>query len=644
MDDLNVWAKPPRPVLSGLNGRPRTSNVRYTWTGPIDPQLYGDGLKQLTRNTDRNLSRLEKEKKEILPSKQRHLGGPAQPPFVASSWHDSTVMFAPWGTLSTTSRKSSLADDASTVSSISGATNFCYLCSTLEEHQMHLMRTRIPKKVVVKKPRIVYRAPVPKVKPKIEEPKEILDWRYKVVVWTGDVPGATTDANVYISLKGDLNFLYKARLCRGNHTQKFCFCRGSRETFFIKSPRLGNLEILSIEHDGLEKRHSWYCEKVEITCMKTHRQWVFTCKNWLSLHHGDYSIRRDLLANQVERTSNEYELTVVTGTKRMAGTDANVFVTFHGTDGFSPKIKLTADGQRQVKNLFEKGSQDKFHLAFKDIGEIRTVRVEHDGKGLAAGWFLDRMILQNIKQPSIIYYFLLNGWLAKDVGDGHLWREIRAKKKLAKEITTGKPVSYQVTVRTGDVRYAGTDANVYIIIHGKKGKTKKLFMDDTRDNFERGQTEVFEVTALDTGEITRIQIGHDNSGPGAGWFCEDIKIKKFLNRENVVEFLKNLKKKKKPKKKHKKRLSDKLKERALADIPEDVTEDEESESEDDDKEGSYRNVFDREGKVVKVPVYEEYFFVCKNWLATDEADGLIERELEVKKQSTFFQDRDWQST
>ena len=53
---------------------------------------------------------------------------------------------------------------------------------------------------------------------------------------------------MFISLKGDLNFLYKARLSKGNHkTQKFSFCRGAKDSFFIHSPHLGNLEILSIE-------------------------------------------------------------------------------------------------------------------------------------------------------------------------------------------------------------------------------------------------------------------------------------------------------------------------------------------------------------------------------------------------------------
>lgn len=73
--------------------------------------------------------------------------------------------------------------------------------------------------------------------------------------------------------------------------------------------------------------------------------------------------------------SSDYKLTVITGNKRMAGTDANVFVTFHGTDGHSPKFKLTADSKSDHKKLFEKGNEDKFDLSFKSIGDIRTLRL-----------------------------------------------------------------------------------------------------------------------------------------------------------------------------------------------------------------------------------------------------------------------------
>lgn len=51
-----------------------------------------------------------------------------------------------------------------------------------------------------------------------------------------------------------------------------------------------------------------------------------------------------------------------------------------------------------------------------------------------------------------------------------------------------------MTVQTGDVKYAGTDANVFIQICGKDGKaTRKIKLDDARNNFERGATEQFRV-------------------------------------------------------------------------------------------------------------------------------------------------------
>lgn len=54
-------------------------------------------------------------------------------------------------------------------------------------------------------------------------------------------------------------------------------------------------------------------------------------------------------------------------------------------------------------------------------------------------------------------------------------------------------MSYEVIVKTGDVRMAGTDANVYVVFVGTKGKTARLFMDDSKNNFERGMLESFKV-------------------------------------------------------------------------------------------------------------------------------------------------------
>jgi len=50
----------------------------------------------------------------------------------------------------------------------------------------------------------------------------------------------------------------------------------------------------------LEKKDSWYLEKIEITDMKTEQTWTFYCKQWLSIHIKDYRIKRDLIGQERE--------------------------------------------------------------------------------------------------------------------------------------------------------------------------------------------------------------------------------------------------------------------------------------------------------------------------------------------------------
>ena len=51
-------------------------------------------------------------------------------------------------------------------------------------------------------------------------------------------------------------------------------------------------------------------------------------------------------------------------------------------------------------------------------------------------------------------------------------------------------VEYTVRIFTGDIRYAGTDANVFVNIYGEKGDTGERQMKDSetnRNKFERAQ-------------------------------------------------------------------------------------------------------------------------------------------------------------
>jgi hypothetical protein len=48
-------------------------------------------------------------------------------------------------------------------------------------------------------------------------------------------------------------------------------------------------------------------------------------------------------------------------------------------------------------------------------------------------------------------------------------------------------------VHTGDVRGAGTDANVILTLYGDKGKSDEFKLRNKTDNFERGKVDKFKV-------------------------------------------------------------------------------------------------------------------------------------------------------
>lgn len=54
-------------------------------------------------------------------------------------------------------------------------------------------------------------------------------------------------------------------------------------------------------------------------------------------------------------------------------------------------------------------------------------------------------------------------------------------------------MNYEVTVLTGDVTFAGTNARVFVQIYGDKGKTEVITIESRSNNFERNSTEIFKV-------------------------------------------------------------------------------------------------------------------------------------------------------
>lgn len=84
-----------------------------------------------------------------------------------------------------------------------------------------------------------------------------------------------------------------------------------------------------------------------------------------------------------------------------------------------------------------------------------------------------------------------------------------------------KAAVYLIRVKTGNVTFAGSDANVYIYLHGPKGKTDKIYL---RGVFESGDVDETRVTAKDVRPITGVVVGHDGKGLSSDCFLDFVSI------------------------------------------------------------------------------------------------------------------------
>lgn len=118
----------------------------------------------------------------------------------------------------------------------------------------------------------------------------------------------------------------------------------------------------------------------------------------------------------------KYEIIIITGDVKSAGTDANVFITIYGVNGDSGTRPL----RQKFRNLFERGQTDRFVLEMLDLGELLRVKVEHDGSGTSCGWYLECVEVTNTAN-SVTTIFMCGKWLDVNKADGQTQRVLYPK-------------------------------------------------------------------------------------------------------------------------------------------------------------------------------------------------------------------------
>ncbi|XP_062867638.1 lipoxygenase homology domain-containing protein 1-like [Trichomycterus rosablanca] len=423
----------------------------------------------------------------------------------------------------------------------------------------------------------------------VHNPEPLPLLKYRVTIVTGNLHGSGTDASVHLTMYGDVGdtgerFLFFSK------TNVNKFEKGNIDEFVIEAVSIGEIRRLRIGHDGRGGGCGWFLEKILIReeGQPDSTNIEFPCHRWLDRSEDDGQIVRELVpTSDGQRLFNvSYHIAVKTGSISGASSDSKVFVKLYGEKGDTNKILLIASDNSHT-NYFETGHTDIFTVETSDLGQINRLLIGHTNEGLQAGWFLDSVLIW-VPVHGVQYMFPSHRWLCKDEADGKVEVEIYPSE--TNEIE--KLINYEVTVVTGDVFAAGTDAKVFLQIYGEEGKTQVFQLKSRSNNFERGSTEIFKIEALDVGQIYKIRIGHNGTGVAPGWFLEHVDVKRL-----IMAMVKSEKKEeeKKDKKKKKRKKDD-----------------------DDDDPGELK-------EVVKT-----FHFPCSRWLARDEEDGEIVVELKAE--------------
>ncbi|WIA17082.1 hypothetical protein OEZ85_013981 [Tetradesmus obliquus] len=357
-----------------------------------------------------------------------------------------------------------------------------------------------------------------------------------VAVYTANVPGAGTDAAVSITLYGAAGAAGPFKLSAPGRS---CFEQGGCDVFSIKAGgKLGQLLRLKVAVDGSgSSKSGWLLDTISVTAKSSGGISWFYAGRWLGaaagleaeLEGSDGDVRGQLVT---------YKVTVHTGDVRNAGTDARVYIDLQGSacrSGPQALSKPIPNSSSSSSNCFERGQADSFEVACRELGELFELVVWHDGSGMGSGWNLAYVEVQHTPS-SQVWYFPCNQWLDSSQGDGATRRTLKAARSFDPASLQCK---YRVAVTTANVRGAGTDANVHIVIHGNQGDTgQKALAKQGHKCFERGRRDEFVVSGADVGAMSHVVLGHEGSGLGPAWHVAELEVQ-HMGTGQLLKFIVN---------------------------------------------------------------------------------------------------------
>lgn len=101
---------------------------------------------------------------------------------------------------------------------------------------------------------------------------------YSISIYTGDLANAGTDSNITLKFFGSKNSSSDIFIQKMENR----FERASLDTMVIELEDIGAFKKVRVSHDAKGSRKDWFLDRIEMTNMKSKKQYVFVAQSWLS--------------------------------------------------------------------------------------------------------------------------------------------------------------------------------------------------------------------------------------------------------------------------------------------------------------------------------------------------------------------------
>lgn len=130
---------------------------------------------------------------------------------------------------------------------------------------------------------------------------------HSAIIYTGDVQNAGTDSSVtlkFFGTKATSSDIFIEKI-------ENRFERASVDQFMFELEDLGSLKKCRLTMDGKGSRKDWFVERIELTNLKTKKQYVFVAETWLSKKNPSIDVPvikdgREAIASTTYRISGKF--------------------------------------------------------------------------------------------------------------------------------------------------------------------------------------------------------------------------------------------------------------------------------------------------------------------------------------------------